>query len=854
MNKKLLFAAMALTALTACTTDDFESKSVAQQEASPVKFEVINNNDVFTRASMNGNKVAWSAEDGDLFTLYHGAAALGAITGYQNATYTAAAAEGEPATLSTPSMILQGAAIMVWPADTAFNIKSGDNLSISVPAKQPADIENYIPYVSEQISIGAYDGVKAPANTAGYQREYPIYMRPMASQLNLKTDYAGTDATLAQLYDGGSACPADGGIEPISLTSVDLVADQGNNVLTQKIAVKFSDPGSGAGSIKKQWDDAVANNAWGKYTDFDKTTVTEVEKLTTKSIQGVDGCKFLILPLDANMVGTEKSGVVVNTIYGKVIVAATGFTGTKYTAEQIADAWYRYIGASTAAATGETKATAAETSGDNVGKFKTTANIAAGLTQTLNGFSAYTATSGIVKGEPVGAAATRYVKVILDYLDMSDLHIKNDKHLRDAILVWNHIKASDVTVYLDGDDDEEFEMSQSTIALINEINAAAALEETPRSFKVKPCQDTDEECSTIVITGGGEVPDLTFIAKNGTAKVDVAFNADETWNWIGTVKILAGGSKGIKSFINRGTMQNAETATLKVTNSTGLAQQYDVPLVNEGTWNVTAGDLNVQFDVTNIGTVNISEGAEYHQDGTGNDFTNEAYTLPARFLAAGVEEEIGLVNNSGVFATVHGGHIDNYGLIEHLAESAKTYITSNDDSGTGFAAAFNKTANRIGRINLPYSNKDEDNISINAAANAGFVSVTVSTELNSAPANGKLSLSSVGANVNYCIIKSGVTEINAVSSQIKYLEFDAGTTEIAWNLGGTSSSPKTAAYDGLIVNSPINIKLWTNVTVAKATYINAKMYVGGTFTNGTANYNGYYGDTTDNATTMYITY
>ena len=882
MNKKLLFAAMSLAALTACTNDDIESVSVAQQEASPVVFEVINGNDAMTRASMNGNKVAWSAEDGDLFTLYHGAAALGDVTGYQNATYTAAAAEGEPATLTTPSMILPGAAIMVWPVDTAFNILSTGSLAISVPEVQPADIENSIPYLSDQILIGAYNGVTGAANTAGYQREYPIYMRPMASQLNLKTDYAGTDATIAQLYEGGSACPADGGIEPISLTSVDLIADKGNTKLTQKIAVKFSDPGTGAGSIKKQWEDAVKNNAWGKYTDFDNTTVTQVEQLTTKCIQGVDGCKLLILPLKANLAGTETSGVVVNTIYGKVIVAAPAFAGSQYDATQIADAWYRFIGASTAAATGETKATAAETSGDNAGKFKTTANIAAGMTQTLNGFTAYKATSGIVKGEPVGAAATRYVKVLLDKLDMDGLHIQNDKHLRDAILVWNHLKAGNVTVYLDGDKDKEFEMSQSTIALINEINAAAAEEETPRKFEVKPCNVAGEACETIVVTGGGNIQDMAFILINGTDQADVVLAEGETWEWAAsetaakTLTLSPAANTGVKSIINKGTFVSGATATLAIyDNATPTPVQMNVPFVNEGTWNVTAGDVNVQFGVTNLGTVNISKGAEYHQDGAGNNFTNDANTLEERFVLndpsitdkakAAFVEQIGVVNNSGVFATVDGGKINNYGLIEHADKDAKTYITANQTlSADGFTAnakytsAFNPATsgagNKMGRINLPYSNKDEDNVSISAGAAAtGFVSLTVSTEGGSAPTDGKLDLSSVGYYVNYCIINSGVTEISKVDNQIKYLEFNAGTTEIAWNLGGKPGDIKTATYEGLIVLSPVNIKLWTAITVNSGTYLAAKMYVGGGFTN-TGGYSAYYGNTATNEATMYITY
>ena len=71
MNKKLLFGIMSLAALTACTNDEFESQNVAQEE-SPIQFEVLNNNDGFTRASMNGNKIVWNAKR-VTSSLYHGA-------------------------------------------------------------------------------------------------------------------------------------------------------------------------------------------------------------------------------------------------------------------------------------------------------------------------------------------------------------------------------------------------------------------------------------------------------------------------------------------------------------------------------------------------------------------------------------------------------------------------------------------------------------------------------------------------------------------------------------------------------------------------------------------------------------
>ena len=61
-----------------------------------------------------------------------------------------------------------------------------------------------------------------------------------------------------------------------------------------------------------------------------------------------------------------------------------------------------------------------------------------------------------------------------------------------------------------------------------------------------------------------------------------------------------------------------------------------------------------------------------------------------------------------------------------------------------------------------------------------------------------------------------------------------------------------------MVLSDVNIKLGTTVNVTGgtanngATYLGADMYVGGMFT--TTTYNGYYGNTSGNEASMYITY
>lgn len=862
MNKKLLFGIMSLAALTACTNDEFESQKAAEN-VSPIQFEVVNGqDDAVTRASMNGNKIVWNANDGDLFTLYHGATVADYVNGYQNAIYTAKANEGSTATLTTPSMILEGKAIMVWPADTTFRIGSGDNLTLKI--KPYADgvalenIENNIPYVSDLVNIDAYNN-KAPYNTAGKDRSYPVFMRPMASQLIVKADYAGTDATLAELEAG------EDGIVPIKVTSVDLLTDDaGDDKFTTEIPLQFT---AATVDDETRWDAAAPHNDWSHVTKFNVGGIdaaTKKAQLTTKVLTGNESCKFLILP-QANIAGgVDAAAVVVNTIYGKVVVAAPGVQGSQYIDGQWEDAWYRYISAASKAAGAGVGYDATETpaaSAGSDGKFKTTSAIANGMMQTINGFSAYTATSGVAEGEPVGAAATRYVKVLLSHLDMSGLHVTSDKQLRDVVRVWKKMNLGAVTVYLDGDKtNHEFTISQKTIETINAKNGNTL------NFKVKPCRKAhvegvdDEFCDKIVITGADykqDVQNIAFIAANENAfQADVVLAKETTaWKWNGTVKVT---DDGVNHIINKGTLVNATDAILKTTENGGAAN--NIPLINDGTWNITAGTIRVQFDVTNNHIVNISADAQYRQDGAGHIFTNEASVLPTRF--GGNDALNGLVNNEGVFATINGGVINNYSLIEHKAEAAKTYVTTNQKGGD-FATAFGD-ANKMGRINLPWGNKDEDNVSISAALNQGFVSVTVEGEVT-----GALNAAQLGDKVNYLIIKSGPTAISNVAAQVAYLEVDMGkNNEIAWNVTGAPQ-----VFDGLMILSPVNIKLNTTIQVNKATYLKEDMYVGGLFqyekTPGAADYykvddatypapnafwDGYYGNTHDKVATKYVTY
>ena len=910
MNKKLLFGIMSLAALAACTNDDFDSQQVAEG-TSPIQFEVINNN-ASMRASMGGNtgdKVVWSAADGDLFTLYHGGTVtgLGSLTAYQNATYKAVAEDGKAATLTTPSMINQGYAIMTWPTDTVFRA-TGGALSIVIPQDQTDKIQNEIPYVSDLINIqthAAYNedatkGAVTAYNTAGKDRKYSVYMRPMASQLNLKAEYGTTENQIKELYEGETGVETGEGIDPIKVTSVELLTTPGaggTTPFTTEIPLKFTTAASYTAvdptnaplptvGITAMWNAADAHNAWSHVTCFDVAGIGaggKVDKLTTKYLLADNkGCKFLILPQATIGGGVADPGVVVKTIYGKVVIANPALPNphaTKYTAAEYNNAWYRYLSTRKTVADAEENVSAAtaETSGENAGKYKTVAkDLAMGMQQTINYMSTYGARSSLsaIQSEPIGVALTRYVNVNLAHLDMSDLHIKTDKQLRDAARVWKKMGLDDVTVYLDGNSSGEFEISQKTIKVINDINAAVA----GKDFKVQPCNVPGEACSKIVITGGDAIQNLAFIKFNDTddngiytagtdVKADVIFKANENWKWNGTVKVATAATTGINQFINKGKMTNNETKVLAIYDDATptVAQLFTIPLINDGEWNIeNNATIRVQFDVTNNGTVNIAKGAQYRQDGTGNVFTNEATTLPKRITKAAAEQ-IGKVENKGVFATVASGVINNYGLIEHADPDAKTYVTANQTLATDgfttnadFTTAFDKTTsgvgNKMGRINLPYSNKNEDNVSVSAALAQGFVSVTVDGEVT-----GALDARVVGSKVNYVIVKSGITEIQAVAEQVKYLEINQPGTELAWNV------PTTTEYDGLIVLSDVNIKLGTKI-IATTTYLGADMYVGGKFNQAAiaaetpdpaypaTNFNGYYGNTNGNVATKYITY
>jgi hypothetical protein len=180
-------------------------------------------------------------------------------------------------------MIKAGKAIMVWPADTTFNSSNftGGKFQITIPAEQ-TDYVNQLPYVSDLIEIAPYanyDADKKNAyNTAGKDRKYPVFMRQMGSLLTLKADYAGTDATIAELYEGGKAgLTGDDAIKAITVDKITLSTGAGTE-FTKMIPVKFT-------AANANWPTDI-NHAWKNVTAFDVASIVDAGKTTTLSAEG----------------------------------------------------------------------------------------------------------------------------------------------------------------------------------------------------------------------------------------------------------------------------------------------------------------------------------------------------------------------------------------------------------------------------------------------------------------------------------------------------------------------------------------------------------------------------------------
>lgn len=568
MKSKVLFSALlGGFVLASCTADETLVSAPSSQE-SPIKFSVSLENDALTKAEVtSGMKVNFEA--GDLMSLFHGISAPAtALIGYQNAIYEGSAQDGKAFEFTTKSMVLQGGAIMVYPADTTFANKGTAAPVITIPTEQNAKTKELTPHMSEVLNIDAYDE-DSNEGTAGYGKYYGIVLKRVGTTFKLTADLENTEAI--NNLD----------VEPLKVTSMELNAEDAssNGVFTTAISVKNSAiPVTSA--IKADYP------IWNTQSTVDLTTApigvtANAATLTTTDLTD-NAAVFTLLPTMTGKTATEAS-VVVKTNYGKV------------TLNKDAEVW--------------TASGAAD------------AKVLAGINSVLSNTLVDAKAESVFAGQKVAGYGQRGIKVDVEDLNMDGLHITDENHLMDALTVYDAIaNEAPVTWILDGNEDGEFVMNAEAAAA---YEARVADEDNNISFK-RNRTDADKTCDVVkfVATELTEVPAvLKFVGE--TPSSPVAQDKPSV--------VLVGPWKYTnddKAFTLISDITVAEGATLQVSGTVGATPSYlaNFSIINNGAIAVD-GTTDLALSLTNNGSITIPEGAQLFVAGNNVTLTNDATAL-----------------------------------------------------------------------------------------------------------------------------------------------------------------------------------------------------------------------------------
>lgn len=781
MKSKFYFVAAMALSLAACTSED-DLQQNSSNQISPVSFVMETGGDFASRAiwgGTNGYTLQW--EEGDLLSLYHGGAQEGFLGNMQNAIYKAKAGDSKGALeFSTQSMILPGQAIMVYPADTTFSYE-GQSLYVKIPTQQTAKTNlDSIPFISEGINIADYNEAKNQG--AGYGKQYPIQMRQVGTQITLKSNWVG-DA-----LDKINALVESEGIEPIKVESVTMNRNEGFNVKAE-VGLRAKNEGEGT-NWDKVYDPDATIDAWNQVSYVDVNNATTNGSLTSNAAD-LNKCEFTLLP--QNHVEAEQSD---NEEVAPKSLAEEKTQQEIYggASEESSVVILTYYGSITLDKESEAVMYLEKYANDETNWL----TVGAGLNMIVANTQRTAGETSTFFGEVVGTHGTVWMNADLTKLDMSAVHIKNDKHLSDVIAVHEALQPeTKVTFIIDGDDENVFELSTENIEKL-----AANTE-----LKLRPCRDKGEKCNTIRLTGATEVPVIDFIVE---ASVDVELADEETpWTWTGGERKCL----WVRNMINEGTLNVADGAEL-VVNHGNIWDGF----INNGTMNIE-GEAKQSENIENNGLINIAEDAEYYVNA---DFTNEATAL----------DEYGQIINNGVFGNINEGVINNYGLIVQNTANSKTFITSNQTENVDFSTPWSKS-NKYGTIKL--FSKDDTNYSVSNELNEGFIMI----ETTSAA----VTTEEIGTEANYVKISGDCTAFDMViesTNRVRFVEINSAK-EVVW------TSEVQSSIRGLKVNEDCKLYIpKSNSVYAGDTYLKGKIYKGGDFTNG-GDFVTYFGEAADTA-------
>lgn len=770
MKFKFYGVALAALAMTACNNEEILETS-QQAAGSRVVFGLVSDNEG-TRAQFggtNGYTLQWTKADADKMSLFNGgilsadaqpaasdeeAVTYGSLANAKNAIYTAGGTDenGRPV-FTSHNMVYPGLAVMVYPCDTIFNYDNVEQkMYVTVPATQTKESNLLIPYVSNAINIGEFKA--GSTSGAGYDRKYDIALKQAGTLFTLKTQWASEN------YDKIKALSDAGTIAPIELTKVEL-GTEGLSYFTTEAEVKITDktpaPNKEVNDEGAEWTYVTEVVPSGRYFTNNIATEAISEDLITS--------EFVLLPYNKNVginnITENNTSVVVNTSYGTVTLQKEG------------NVWYKNGDVDEAG---------------NLKKYTISEGVKALLGLTYNVKSA-TAKS-YFPGEQVGGHVARIIDCDLSDLDMSTVHIKNEKQLLDMITVHQAIQPETNVVFtIDGDANDKFTMSTSTVAKLN----------ADKTITINACTDKNEECTTLVITDATEVPAIAFMDEE-SAVVNVEL-ATGNWTWTGGAKVMTG--------VN--TLFVTADARLNIQDAAAVSADIEL-MVNNGIVNVL-GEAKQQIEFVNNNDIFVAEGAEYIVDA--KLFINEATAADV----PGEAKNCGSIINKGVFATINDGIIKNFGYIKNATKTSKTFITVNQTSSVNFAAAWNKASNKFGTIEL--FDKNDDNYSITDVQNEGFILITTTAETVTAD--------EIGKEANYVKVAGNCTALNFTrnakeNTRVLYVEI-ASENEVIWTTDNT-------IIRGLVVpaGKKLYVKKTNKVETSMGAYVKGTIYKGGIVT------------------------
>ncbi|MGN0052444.1 MAG: hypothetical protein ACI378_00090 [Bacteroides sp.] len=597
MKTKILFGALMGTfALAACNSE--EEFTTPAQKTSPITFEVtLDGADAATKAEFASGKINF--ELGDLLSLYHGitdaSSASTGFTGYSNAVYEAkACGDGEALKFVSAAMVNKGEAVMIWPADTTFANTGTAAPNITIPAVQDAKTKLLMPYVSEVLTIDAYDGEEMK-NVAGYNKTYPVVLKQFGSTLTLNTK-AINDDVISNLD-----------VAALKVTDVELTAKSATaNLFNTSVALKAT-----GATPHTNTDDF---DHWADVTEADFTSATASATLKTTDATNTSAI-FTLLPVASTADvadAADKAKVVINTNYGTVTVAyASGETPWAKTEDKL----------------GTTEA-------------KTVSD---GLEDVLkNVYIDNTTTSSKFYGEKTGGKMTRWIEADISKLDMNNLHIKDAEQLIDVLKVLDAMKevagstvatAAAINFYLDGDAEGVFTMTPAAAAAYT-----AHLDATAPAITFTPCATAGEACTAVKFVAESETEVPTKLAfETNSVNVQLA----GTWKW-------SADDKDYNAQVNNIVVLEDATLNLSNTVKAGTANT----IINNGTVNVSGITYLETVKLRNLGTITIPENAEFRVKSA---LANRATTLEAygKIYNSGV---LATVGTSGAIYN-YGGYI-----------------------------------------------------------------------------------------------------------------------------------------------------------------------------------------------------